>query len=103
MHNTTTTDTKEPFQPQQQLFNPHLFSYYENHQQIDIKKAEQCFHQGQNIIAVVVFTNTNNELDAKSIVFNHTDFIWQDVRKVLSCLQDYDLFIEKSYDSVCYH
>ena len=41
MHNTTTIDTKEPFQSQQQLFNPHLFSYYENHQQIDVKKESR--------------------------------------------------------------
>ena len=101
----------EPFHTQQTPVSPVAsvisslapIGTYQRHNQINIQQAESAFHQAQNIVVVWFFYNQEQELDAKTLVFGHDNFVWQDVRKVLSCLQDYELFLEKPLDSISYH
>lgn len=79
------------------------FESYTTHTQVSVQKAESEFHQGQVITAVYFFINKEGQEDANSLLFSRDKFIWQDVRKILDCLPEYQLFIDKPQKSATYH
>ena len=81
----------------------HQSESYTTHTQVSIQQAESEFHQGQVITAVYFFINKEGQEDATTVLFSRDKFIWQDVRKILDCLPEYQLFIDKPQKSATYH
>lgn len=79
------------------------FESYTTHTQISVQQAESEFHQWQVITAVYFFINKEGQEDANSLLFSRDKFIWQDVRKILDCLPEYQLFTDKPQKSASYH
>lgn len=81
----------------------HQSESYTTHTQISVQQAESEFHQDRVITTVYFFIDKEGQEDVSSLLFSRDKFIWQDVRKILDCLPEYQLFIDKPQKSATYH